>query len=984
MKKPSSGNKSSPGEPPVKRKREQKRQEVEDESIVLRTEDDDKEDDGKCGAKDKEKEKVKFAKPKGKVTVRTSEEETEDDQKETGIKTKPRKKKQADSDCTELARLKKYLKTKKNYLVCKNEGCGAKYGTAQGFLIHQKICGVKEEEREKFVCDLCGKEYITMPGLTYHMNTKHAQSTESDHSEGKEKATEEPEVTESGRTRRKAASRALSKVHHLVTTHVDNNEMGPVKAKSKITVAELDQLLTTTPGRVINKALEERWHENVKNQKAIVCPCQGCQETFTSVVSVKEHLQCCDKAVSYKCLACSKLFGCQFSARSHVRHWHVGFTPRGKDESDSNDADFELISSDESDDIEIEEIEEEGDSNMEEMLDDAEEIFVWDDKRRGYKKTKHKTPVHRVKKTDFVGDIYTATEKWRQEVHKHKELFSSLKPYMSFWSKVSSCERPQYIPEETESPQFSIERKNEDSQIQQDIKLPLFASTSKDDSVIYGDVTFNVGGPVWAMDWCPVPDSVADVDQFLAISTHRSLDQVHFIHKTFANKGLIQLWNTGKLKVDSASSGAKPTLSLGIAHNYGTIWEISWCPSGTWEHESSKQCKGALPRLGLMALACSDGLIRILSIPWPSVLLQQNSDQSSSSSVIMHGTPYCVLVPSSLGTTYDGQCGQAWCVKWHPHSLHEKIAAGFSDGSVAIWNLSTESVLLKEQVAFERKTFRLYPFLHISTNSSVVRELAWCPQNPDIIITGGGFDRQFKLWNLKTPYSPITSLKRGIPTEIQWIPSFGSIVSSEEDSSQIGRCPNVLRKISFIDDKLTMSYHNSTIWTVSLSDWSNFLVCGDAAGEVVAVLLKNCDKKWPKFGIYRACLESRQETDKENCNREQDDTTANQDNDSLAKIQESMVDSKPRSHTTKEILQKQKLVFRDVNNVEFVNIINKSDPDVKRLSTPDTMQSVSCESWCNPQAVHKVRVNPNKQAFSWVASGGASGLARIHLVKLVS
>ena len=28
--------------------------------------------------------------------------------------------------------------------------------------------------------------------------------------------------------------------------------------------------------------------------------------------------------------------------------------------------------------------------------------------------------------------------------------------------------------------------------------------------------------------------------------------QVHFIHKTFSNKGLIQLWNAGKLKVDSA------------------------------------------------------------------------------------------------------------------------------------------------------------------------------------------------------------------------------------------------------------------------------------------------------------------------------------------------------------------------------------------------------------------------------------------------
>ena len=67
----------------------------------------------------------------------------------------------------------------------------------------------------------------------------------------------------------------LSKVHSLVTTHVDN-EMGPaeegsVKTKSKLTSGEL---LTTIPGRVINKVLEQRWHENVKNQKTIVCPCK--------------------------------------------------------------------------------------------------------------------------------------------------------------------------------------------------------------------------------------------------------------------------------------------------------------------------------------------------------------------------------------------------------------------------------------------------------------------------------------------------------------------------------------------------------------------------------------------------------------------------------------------------------------------------------------------------------------------------------------
>ena len=35
------------------------------------------------------------------------------------------------------------------------------------------------------------------------------------------------------------------------------------------------------------------------------------------------------------------------------------------------------------------------------------------------------------------------------------------------------------------------------------------------------------------------------------------------------------------------SSGSGPTLSLGIAHNYGAIWDLSWCPSGTWEPKLS-------------------------------------------------------------------------------------------------------------------------------------------------------------------------------------------------------------------------------------------------------------------------------------------------------------------------------------------------------------------------------------------------------------
>lgn len=47
-------------------------------------------------------------------------------------------------------------------------------------------------------------------------------------------------------------------------------------------------------------------------------------------------------------------------------------------------------------------------------------------------------------------------------------------------------------------------------------------------------------------------------------------------------------------------------LSLGVAHRYGVIRDMKWCPSvcSTRENESD--------RLGVLAVACSDGAVRVL------------------------------------------------------------------------------------------------------------------------------------------------------------------------------------------------------------------------------------------------------------------------------------------------------------------------------------------------------------------------------------
>lgn len=62
--------------------------------------------------------------------------------------------------------------------------------------------------------------------------------------------------------------------------------------------------------------------------------------------------------------------------------------------------------------------------------------------------------------------------------------------------------------------------------------------------------TFFVGGPVWAMAWAPTPSYLAisnDLPQFLAISTHPTMDSEYAVGKSYSGKNIIQIWNLGKL-----------------------------------------------------------------------------------------------------------------------------------------------------------------------------------------------------------------------------------------------------------------------------------------------------------------------------------------------------------------------------------------------------------------------------------------------------
>ena len=95
------------------------------------------------------------------------------------------------------------------------------------------------------------------------------------------------------------------------------------------------------------------------------------------------------------------------------------------------------------------------------------------------------------------------------------------------------------------------ENNSNNNDIDTDIKTeklinPLPGSTS---------MTFYAGGPVYGMDWCPLP--AEEECQYIAITTHRSFGETHCISDVTALHGCIQIWCVGKLSARWSQSSSE-------------------------------------------------------------------------------------------------------------------------------------------------------------------------------------------------------------------------------------------------------------------------------------------------------------------------------------------------------------------------------------------------------------------------------------------
>ncbi|XP_076349748.1 general transcription factor 3C polypeptide 2-like [Tachypleus tridentatus] len=502
---------------------------------------------------------------------------------------------------------------------------------------------------------------------------------------------------------------------------------------------------------------------------------------------------------------------------------------------------------------------------------------------------------------------------------------------------------------------------------------------------------------------------------------------------------MIQIWDAGIL--DLNKSERPPQLSLVIAHNFGAVWKLLWCPSGCWEPEYGNQCtkkdmddKEVLPRLGLMAVACGDGYVRILSIPHPTSLV---TDQKGLQAVYKV-KPVAVLSPPGEGPCIASKKSICCALGWSRTDGHQLVAGGYASGLLSIWDLMTSSPLLV--IESDNRFVKLYPYLSFYAHACCVTSLMWGPVPGGRFLATCSSDRSVKIWDLEDPSIPLSVLKRGLHRDLDWVSHWCGIFVCIDECFNLNKTQTFYKECGYFNYILrVISAHNSTVWKVAVSDWLNVEASCDDAGEVVGTvlcqLMKNvdslkyiCHRRFPIYRIELECLEPRKSDDQptparidngENSVQEEESvnntdvkestTPVNTDisrecltvNQSLDDQDEAVTTcqmkpklpdrQKDNSHPkqTEVIEEKSEApvilsTYKEMSNVfglvlKDINLENMKDipqQECKRLIRPESMNVTSLNQY-PLTSVNTVVWNPNLKSHLWLLSAGQAGLVRI-------
>ena len=424
------------------------------------------------------------------------------------------------------------------------------------------------------------------------------------------------------------------------------------------------------------------------------------------------------------------------------------------------------------------------------------------------------------------------------------------------------------------------------------------------------------GGPVTAMAWC----SSAHGPNILAVAA-----KLQFESSTLSNNnpepGLLQFWSVTK---DSA-----PVFLFGLCHNYGNVWGLDWCPDIHQDEDEN---------LGLISAGCTDGSVRVWSIP----------ELSSLST----GSRYVKEADLSLFSG-DDDIGQCLDLSWYRGPGNGYIAACYTSGMVCVWHLTSQSPLLRPD------DHQLLPVQAWLAHHGSVSSVSMCPghhEQPRYLITGGS-DRCYKFWDLRDTSVPLQEVKRGLVADVEWVPGWSGAGVSYDDVYLQGHTQSLLAETGFWNNKShPVISQNSSVTKMSMSRWLGTLAVSTSAGELIVFVLPSLERslEHDKNLPQRRCYVFRTEVI----------------------VDDQDMESDIRNYET--AVSKTRIMYHDNGLHHPASNPASCPPDeLRRVRVSENMSvedlsrypvaGLSCVTWNNNPGLHTM-----------LASGGQAGIVRIH------
>ena len=498
---------------------------------------------------------------------------------------------------------------------------------------------------------------------------------------------------------------------------------------------------------------------------------------------------------------------------------------------------------------------------------------------------------------------------FRDKAYSKATVFPELQFKLSTWTLEEK--ESVFLPQETVSPKFTISQSNAKPEEGTRVLERFQGAASPQSRLLY------CGGPVWGLAWCPLPRGQPQVVAVAGGLEHGTTT----LGKAGGGPGLLQFWQCG---LEEA-----PVFQFGLGHRYGRVGEVTWCPSGGWDSH----------RLGLLAAACADGTVRVWAVPRPEHVVKE-AVYSGEATLSLHS-----------GGEEVGQCSG---LSWHRGPGHRHLAACFSSGMVCVWDLASESSLLRTSPS------SLLPHHSWLAHAGSVTGVSLCPDTSVLArhLVTGGTDRCYRFWDLRDTSAPLQEIKRGLVTGVSWLPGWAAASVCYDDVFLQAHTQTLIAESGFQTTRSQpVIAQNSGVWGLHTSPWLGAVAVGTAAGEVIVFVVPPSDRSMEhdKNVCQRRCYVYRTELEVE------------------AKGEEDRREYGAMREAT--------LGYRDLASGRPGGGDCPLE-ETRRVRCAERMDQEDLA--CYPLAmVTRVAWSPNLESHLELASGGQAGLVRLHRLRVL-